>query len=182
MSDIPTKTYPPSFLHALIADHEIERLKNALDHLTSERDEARAEVERLTAHHSEMETHITGLTDELHRTRANGITLRWAEGEVEQLTAQRDAAKAERDAAQAEVKRLTKERNNAKADLEWLRATQSVQNLNTANGQAILDSSRPTDEDIWREAFMAAMERGGVFDRMTVADLALAEYRKRWPR
>jgi hypothetical protein len=129
-----------------------------------------------------METHITGLTDELHRTRANGITLRWAEGEVEQLTAQRDAAKAERDAAQAEVKRLTKERNNAKADLEWLRATQSVQNLNTANGQAILDSSRPTDEDIWREAFMAAMERGGVFDRMTVADLALAEYRKRWPR
>jgi hypothetical protein len=25
MSDIPTKTYPPSFLHALIADHEAER-------------------------------------------------------------------------------------------------------------------------------------------------------------
>ena len=25
MSDTPTKTYPPSFLHALIADHEAER-------------------------------------------------------------------------------------------------------------------------------------------------------------
>ncbi len=25
MSDIPTKTYPPSFLRALIADHEAER-------------------------------------------------------------------------------------------------------------------------------------------------------------
>jgi hypothetical protein len=25
MSDIPTKTYPPSFLHALIADHEAEQ-------------------------------------------------------------------------------------------------------------------------------------------------------------
>ena len=25
MSDIPTKTYPPEFLHALIADHEAEQ-------------------------------------------------------------------------------------------------------------------------------------------------------------
>ena len=34
----------------LFDDHqaEVERLKNAIDHLTSERDEARGEVERLT--------------------------------------------------------------------------------------------------------------------------------------
>jgi chromosome segregation ATPase len=288
MSDIPTKTYPPSFLHALIADHEVERLKNALDHLTSERDEARAEVERLTAHHSEMETHITCLTTELHRTRAHGITLRWVEGEVEQLTAQRDKAQAEverltaerdeattkvkrviaerdeaqgtiyrlaveRDAAQAEVERLTRarealrdslrealiERNDARYEAGQLRRDQSAQNLNTANGQAILDSSRPdddhraeverltaerdaalaeverliaerdtaqanvkwlidrgngkaslhrsraTDEDIWREAFMALCGQSlkeGYMIRAESADAALAVYRKRWPQ
>ena len=62
--------------------------------------------------------------------------------------------------AQAEVNRLT----------------------DAGNHQASLNSSRPSDEDIWRQAFMAAMERGGVFDHTKVADLALAEYRKRWPR
>ena len=51
-----------------------------------------------------------------------------------------------------------------------------------ADPSASLTSSRPDDETIWREAFVAAIQGGRVYDRMTVADLALAEYRKRWPR
>jgi DNA repair exonuclease SbcCD ATPase subunit len=232
-------------------DHraEVERLKNAIDHLTSERDEARAEVERLTARHSEMEIHITCLTDELHRRRSNGITLRWVEGEVEQLTAQRDAAEAEverlkellteeskslpklidsmtsqlratadrvtaeRDAARAEVERLTAERDTAQAEVELLtrarealrdslrealierndaryeagqlRREQSAQKLDmVANCKETLTSSRPDDETIWRELFMALCGQSlkeGYMIRAESADAALAVYRKRWP-
>ena len=204
--DIPADECAQRVLASLrpILSHTIDtEVQIQVARLTAERDAAQAEVERLTARQTEMETHITGLTAELHRTRADGIKLRWVQGKVERLTAQRDAA-------QAEVERLTAERDEARTDrdaaqrerervqdlltlagqelstlreaLRVRRRDQSAQNLDMVNGQAILDSSRPDDETIWREAFMAAMERGGVFDRITVADVALAEYRKRWPR
>ena len=73
---------------------------------------------------------------------------------------------------QAEVDRLTAERDAAQAEVERLRA----------NGQAILDSSRHDDETIWREAFMRQLHDDHVPNWATTADLALAEYRKRWPR
>jgi len=75
---------------------------------------------------------------------------------------------------EAEIKRLTSERDLAQTHLKHL--------FDERHSHASLDNSRSSDEDIWREAFMAAMERGGVFDHTKVADLALAEYRKRWPR
>ena len=92
--------------------------------------------------------------------------------EVERLNADRDATQRERERLQDLLKVERQELSTLRDRLRVLQTDPS----------ASLTSSRPTDEDIWREAFMAAMERGGVFDRMTVADLALAEYRKRWPR
>ena len=93
----------------------------------------------------------------------------------------------QRDEAIAEVRRL-------KAEVELLRAngqgmsdssasckatldTSSAQ----ANASASLTSSRPTDEDIWREAFMSQLhDRYGAASEL--AEVALAGYRKRWPR
>ena len=57
----------------------------------------------------------------------------------------------------------------------------SAQNLDMANGQAILDCSRPDDETIWREAFMSQLH-DRYWAASEVADVALAEYRKRWSR
>jgi len=227
-------------------------------------DDHRAEFERLTARQTEMETHITGLTTELHRTRADGIELRWVAGEVEQLTAQRDAAQAEVErlkeqvgaltvaveqademkahaeaaaaAEEAETDRVVADGNKALAEVERLtvelhetrkkltrvqvqydefakvtakvidqhqrerdharqqvyrlqqagadRPTdQSAQNLDMANGQAILDSSRPSDEDIWREVFFRCVSEYITGEkRVIIADTMLAEYRRRWPR
>ena len=105
--------------YVLWEDHhaEVERLK--------------ADVERLTARHSEMEIYMAGLTDELHRTRSNGITLRWVEGEVEQLTAQRDKA-------EAEVERLTQELDGRRATNQRLIVERErLQDLLTLAGQEL---------------------------------------------
>ena len=175
--------------------------------LIAERDEARADVKQLTAERDDHRFEVERLTAELHRTRADGIELRWVEGEVEQLTAERDAARgeverlknaigyltrerdeaqAERDAAQRERERVQdlltlagRELSTLRESLRQPRRDQSAQNLDMANGQAILDSSRPTDEDIWREAFMRFIEEKNAVE---CADIRLAEYRKRWPR
>jgi hypothetical protein len=90
--------------------------------------------------------------------------------EVERLTA-------ERDAALAEVERLIAERDTAQANVKWL--------IDRGNGKASLHRSRATDEDIWREAFMALCGQSlkeGYMIRAESADAALAVYRKRWPR
>jgi len=72
----------------------------------------------------------------------------------------------ERDAALNEVERL-------RAEVERLRA----------NGQGMLDTSRPSDEDIWREIFLQCISDYITTDRrVIVADTLLAEYRKRWPK
>jgi chromosome segregation ATPase len=210
---------------------EIKRLKNAIDHVTSERDDHLAEVGRLTAERNEAQAErdaaqrererfqdlltlagqeLSTLRDRLRVLQADPYDqinkartqVEWLKYQVATPTGameQANKAKADAEAAAArekaetdrvvadgnralaEMDRLAKERNNAKADLEWLRATQSVQNLGMANGQAILDNSSPTDEDIWREAFMSAVHDVHK-NWMDVADVALAQYRKRWPR
>lgn len=162
--------------------------------------EAQAEVERL----KEQVAALTVAVEQADEMKAN------AEAAVLVEEAETDRVLAERNAAQAEVERLknaidylTRERDEARDErdavqrerervqaLLWLRGRelptlqcdQSAQNLDTANGQAILDSSRPTDEDIWREAFMRQLHDDHVPNWATTADLALAEYRKRWPR
>ena len=106
---------------------------------------------------------------EVERLKEQVAALTLAVEQADEMKAHAEAAAA---AEEAETDRVTAERDAAQAEVERLRA----------NGQAILDSSRPDDETIWREAFMAAIQGGRVYDRMTVADLALAEYRKRWPR
>ncbi len=71
-----------------------------------------------------------------------------------------------------EANELKVERDEAQAEVERLRAT----------GQGMLDTSRQTDEDIWREAFMRQLFDHDIEKLMGAADLALALYRKRWPR
>ena len=173
--DIPADECAQRVLASLrpILSHTIDTEVNIqVARLTAERNEAQAEVERL----KEQVGALTLAVEQADEMKAH------AEAAAAAEEAETDRVMVERDAAQAEVERLTKERNKAKADLEWLRATQSAQNLDMANGQAILDSSRPTDEDIWREAFMRQLFDHDVEKLMNAADLAVALYRKRWPR
>lgn len=94
----------------------------------------------------------------------------------------------ERDAAQAEVERLTQElagcraANHCAMD-ERNAALNEVERLR-ANGQGMLDTSRPSEEDIWREAFMVLLRKTSyAWERTSEeADRVLAVYRKRWPR
>ena len=88
---------------------------------------------------------------------------------VEQADEMKAHAEAAATAEEAETDRVMAERDAAQAEVERLRA----------NGQAILDSSRPDDETIWREAFMRFIEEKNAVE---CADIALAQYRKRWPR
>ena len=104
-----------------------------------------------------------------------------AQAEVERLTQERDEARAERDAAQRERERVQGLLWLRGRELPTLQRDQPAQNVNMVSGQAILDSSRPDDETIWREAFMAAVHDVHK-NWMDVADVALAQYRKRWPR
>ena len=134
--------------------------------------------------------------------------------EVERLAAERDNAQAgddvalsaltnalrDRDAAQAEIERLTTlltverveqitaERHQLRGDVAALiaerdAALDEVERLRT-NRQGILDTSRPTDEDIWREAFWVLLRKTSyAWERLArEAGDVLAEYRKRWPR
>ena len=127
---------------------------------------------RYAAHEFEVDRLAAELAEAHERCRALELS-------IEQADEMKAHAEASVAAEEAETDRVTAERDAAQAEVERLRA--EVERLQ-ANGQAMLDTSRATDEDIWREAYMMAMQRGGVFDRITVADLALAEYRKRWPR
>lgn len=78
---------------------EINRLKNAIDHLTSERDDHRAEVERLTAERDAALAEVERLTNERDKARANGQAILNSSrpdddhrAMVRRLTAERDAA------------------------------------------------------------------------------------------
>ena len=103
------------------------------------------------------------------------------------------AAAVERDEARAEVERLTAERDTARAEVQRLIAERD-QPESRPKGREVgrfgldghylnaMEPTRPTDEDIWREAFMRQLHDDHVPNWATTADLALAEYRKRWPR
>ena len=166
-------------------DHRAE-----VERLTIERDEARDEAERRLGDMQLLAKQI-----DLWKAASSCSTpeqmlsgRRFMDARIHELTRERDGWRsdaermtAERDAAQAEVERLTVERNKAKA-VEWLRANQSAQNLDmVANCKETLTSSRPTDEDILREAFMSQLH-DRYWASSELADIALAEYRKRWPR
>lgn len=116
---------------------------------------------------------------------------------VEQLMRERDEARAEverltaeRDTARAEVQRLIAERDQPESrqrgrevgrfglDGHYLYAMEPAR----PNGQGILDSWRPDDETIWREAIMTLLPSYPVPKAAEHADGVLAEYRKRWPR
>jgi DNA repair exonuclease SbcCD ATPase subunit len=160
-----------------LIDSMTSQLRATADRMTAERDEARAEVERLK---EQVATLTVGMewADKLqaYAEAAEAETVRVvADGnkalaEVERLTG-------ERDAALAEVERLTNERDTAQANVKWL--------IDRGNGKASLHRSRATDEDIWREAFMALCGQSlkeGYMIRAESADAALAVYRKRWPQ
>lgn len=171
---------------------EIAVLRGDVERLTHERDEARAEAERRLGDMQLLAKQI-----DLWKAASSCSTpeqmlsgRRFMDARIHELTRERDGWRsdaermtAERDAAQAEVERLTVERNKAKA-VEWLRANQSAQNLDmVANCKETLTSSRPTDEDIWREVFFRCVSEYITGEkRVIIADTMLAEYRKRWPR
>ena len=170
MSDIARFTYWDCVL-VRYDDHRAE-----VERLTVERDAAQAEVERL----KEQVAALTVAVEQADEAKAD------AEAAAAREEAETDRVMVERDAARAEVERLKAgelngrratnqriiaERDAAQAEVERLRA----------NGQAILDRSRPTDEDIWRQAFTATLQSPH-FNRTKMADEVLAEYRKRWPR
>jgi|GEM_PF-3193077 len=82
-------------------------------------------------------------------------------GDADWLLAQLDAARAEIESLKADIARLT----------------------DAANRQASRDSARPSDEDIWRQAYFAARaQHTWARTPQDTADWVLAEYRKRWPR
>lgn len=127
-----------------------------------------AEVERLREERDEAHSTIYRLAGE--RDKSNS--------EVERLTFERDQAQAEVKNLNAQmtdaivrIRAMTAERDEAQAEVERLRA----------NGQRMFDGSRPSDEDIWRHAFMATLQSPH-YNRTKMADEVLAEYRKRWPR
>ena len=141
-------------------------------------DDHRAEVERLAAALTEAHERCGAL--ELAVEQADEMKAH-AEAAAAAEEAETDRVMAERDAAQRERERVQDLLWLRERELPTLQRDQSAQNLDMVSGQAILDSSRPTDEDIWREAFMSQLH-DRYWAASEVADVALAEYRKRWPR
>ena len=177
------------------------------DRVIAERNEAQAEVERL----KEQVAALTVAVEQADEMKAHAEASAAAEeAETDRVMSERDAAQAEverltqeldglraikqriiaeRDLAQGERERLQDllrcERQELSTLRERLRVVQAnpcAQNLDMANGQAILDSSRPTDEDIWREGFMRCLNDVAAEDWRAQADLVLTTYRERWPR
>ena len=154
----------------LFDDHQAE-----VERLTSERDEARAEVERLTVRlehaqarivpplphadesaqqvQDKMDGYIASVTTELRKTRHKLARVHAQYDEFAKVTAK-------------VIEQHQRERDDAR---------QQVYRLQQAG------ADRPTDEDIWREAFTATLQSPH-FNRTKMADEVLAEYRKRWPR
>lgn len=172
--------------------HEAVELREKLVEAQAEVDRLKEQVAALTAaveQADEMKAHAeaAAAAEEAETDRVMSER-KAAQAEVEHLknaicylTRERDEARDERDAAQRERERVQALLWVREGELPTLQCDQSAQNLDMANGQATLDSLRPTDETIWREAFMAAVHDVHK-NWMDVADVALAQYRKRWPR
>ena len=169
-------------------DHraEVERLKEQVGALTlavEQADEAKAhaeaaaaaeeaETDRVMSERDAAQAEVERLTQELEGRRATN----------QRIIAERDLAQGERERLQDLLTCERQELSTLRERLRQPRRDQSAQNLDMVNGQAILDSSRPDDETIWREAFMRQLHDDHVPNWATTADVALAEYRKRWPR
>ena len=153
-------------------------------------DDHRAEVERLTVRlehaqarivpplphadesaqqmQDKMDGYIASLTTELAETREQLARVQAQYDDFARVTAKTIGQhQRERDEARQQVYRL-----------------QQACGDTVAHGQGMPDTSRPSDEDIWREALVASMCREwlSVLQGVERADVALAEYRKRWPR
>lgn len=177
------------------AQAEVERLKNAIDHLTSERDEARAERDAAQRERERVQDLLTLAGRELSTLR-------------EALRVRRRDQSDQRDKALACVKRLThqnierlknaldhrtSERDEARAEVERLRAERD-QMATHPRGREVgrfgldghyldaMEPERPTDEDIWREAFITMLPSFPWEKAAEKSDCVLVEYRKRWPR
>lgn len=138
-------------------------------------DDHRAEVERLTVRlehaqarivpplphadesaqqvQDKMDGYIASLTTELHETREKLARVQVQYDEFAKVTAK-------------VIDKHQRERDHARQQVYLLQ-------------QAGAD--RPTDEDIWREAYMSQLH-DRYWASSELADRALAEYRKRWPR
>jgi len=190
------------------ARDEVERLKAEATRLTTKREAALRKAEalqivvdgersRMDAYRVDTQAAITLLTKQRDEAQAE-VERRITECgeawvEVERLRREeRQAADRERELARGTIDRLEIERDFAQREGQKLKA--EVERLTDAgNHSASLDRSRPSDEDIWREAFFALWERYWVHGQDWVdglkemtcadaADIALHEYRKRWPR
>lgn len=149
---------------------EVERLKADVE----ERDAARAEVERLTSERDTARAEVERLIAERDEAQSESVRLKTERDEQKR---QKYQVEYECDAlvysARRRAEKATAERDEARAEVERLRA----------NGQGMFDSSRPSDEDIWREVFLRCVSDYITADRrVIVADTMLTEYRKRWPR
>ena len=156
-----------------------------IEQMTAERDEAQAEVERLWRDLTAADGTIDRLRTEL------------AEQDQDLKTAREDVLRlmTERNTARAEVERLTSERDTARAEVQRLIAERD-QPESRPKGREVgrfgldghyldyeaLKPARPSDEDIWREAFITMLPSYPWEKAAKQSDGVLAEYRKRWPR
>ena len=192
-AETTTKTYPPEFLQRLIADHEAEQAGATTEDSSAvqAKGDAMSEIERFTRHDSgDMLRNKDGgwVRYQDHRARVRRLATELAEAHelcsalqlaAEQADEMKAHAEASVAAEAAETDRVTAERDAAQVEVERLRA--EVERLQ-ANGQAMLDTSRATDEDIWREAFITMLPSFPWEKAAEKSDCVLVEYRKRWPR
>lgn len=207
MSDIPTKTYPPSFLRAMIADHEAEQ--------AGATPEASSVVETKGDAMSEKAHDTTETQGAVNVSDHGGVLLRisrgglWVNPDIPADECAQRVLESLRPIlshtinteVNIQVARLTAERDEAREKLtrvqvqydEFAKVTAKVidnhqRETNHARQQVYLlqqaGANRPSDEDIWREAFMAHLSsaKASVQRASKDADIDLAEYRKRWPR
>lgn len=176
-----------------------------VERLTTERDEARAEVERLSAEVARITDdrdsweNEAAVNDALAREQLDAMLLQhqrdFARQEFERLRTELVEQDNELDAAREDVLRLTSERDMARAEVQRLIAERD-QTATHPKGREVgrfgldghyldaMEPARPSDEDIWREAFMVLLRKTSyAWERASEeADRVLAEYRKRWPR
>ena len=169
------------------------------DRVMSERDAAQVEVERLTQNLDawkkdcqELEqkrNRALDLGEELNRElegqkAANQRLLRECAEDIASAKAREEAATTELNETREKLARVQVQYDEfAKVTAKVIEqhqrerdhARQQVYRLQQAG------ADRPTDEDIWREAFTATLQSPH-FNRTKMADEVLAEYRKRWPR
>ena len=128
----------------------LANLADKVERLTVERDAAYISIESLRNALAEQDYELDTARDDVLRLTAECDAAR---AETKRLIDRLAWAEARVD-EDAETGRIAAERDAACAEVERLRA----------NGQETRDSSRPTDEDLWREGFKRQV----------------AEYRKQW--